>query len=74
MLRFKHLSEGFGQVYLLYALARKYPHAEREWCWQYVFPSAHRSIDPRHESIETTQIYTHVMRRPGIGVRSPLDL
>ncbi len=26
-----------------------------------------------HASVETTQIYTHVMQRPGIGVRSPLD-
>jgi integron integrase len=26
-----------------------------------------------HKSVETTQIYTHVMQRPGIGVRSPLD-
>ena len=26
-----------------------------------------------HESVETTQIYTHVMQRPGLGVRSPLD-
>ncbi|MEO6568413.1 MAG: integron integrase [Opitutaceae bacterium] len=26
-----------------------------------------------HESVETTQIYTHVMQKPGIGVRSPLD-
>lgn len=26
-----------------------------------------------HNSVETTQIYTHVMRRPGIGVVSPLD-
>lgn len=27
-----------------------------------------------HESVETTQIYTHVMQKPGVGVRSPLDL
>ena len=27
-----------------------------------------------HRSVETTQIYTHVMQRPGLGVRSPLDL
>lgn len=26
-----------------------------------------------HSKIETTQIYLHVMKRPGIGVRSPLD-
>lgn len=26
-----------------------------------------------HSKIETTQIYLHVMRRPGLGVRSPLD-
>jgi site-specific recombinase XerD len=26
-----------------------------------------------HSSVETTQIYTHVMQTPGIGVRSPLD-
>ena len=26
-----------------------------------------------HSSVETTQIYTHVMAKPGIGVRRPLD-
>ena len=26
-----------------------------------------------HQSVETTQIYTHVMQKPGVGVRSPLD-
>ena len=26
-----------------------------------------------HDSFETTQIYTHVMQKPGLGVRSPLD-
>ena len=28
-------------------LARKYPSAEREWCWQWVFPSSRLSVDPR---------------------------
>jgi integron integrase len=126
------LREGLGSVYLPYALARKYPSASREWCWQYVFPARHRSIDPRggreqrhhiaetalqkavrravreagvakpgschtfrhsfathllesgydirtvqellgHASVETTQIYTHVLNKGGRGVRSPLD-
>jgi integron integrase len=26
-----------------------------------------------HNSVQTTQIYTHVMQRPGLGVKSPLD-
>jgi integrase len=40
------LRAGFGEVYLPYALERKYPNAGREWGWQYVFPSGRRSIDP----------------------------
>ena len=41
------LAEGYGEVELPYALARKYPNAAREWGWQYVFPAAKRSVDPR---------------------------
>lgn len=41
------VAAGYGEVYLPYALARKYPNAPAEWGWQYVFPAAHRSIDPR---------------------------
>ncbi|BAU49501.1 integrase [Sulfurifustis variabilis] len=40
------LKEGSGRVYLPHALDKKYPNADREWGWQYVFPSAKRSIDP----------------------------
>lgn len=40
------LAAGFGEVYLPYALAQKYPNAPREWGWQYVFPASRRSIDP----------------------------
>jgi site-specific recombinase XerD len=41
------LEQGFGRVYLPNALAAKYPNADREWGWQYVFPSSRRSCDPR---------------------------
>jgi len=43
----KDLAEGYGAVYLPYALERKYPNANREWGWQYVFPAKSRSADPR---------------------------
>ncbi len=43
----QELAKGLGDVYLPFALARKYPAAGREWCWQYVFPAVKRSIDPR---------------------------
>jgi integron integrase len=32
------LSRGFGGVFLPEAITRKYPGAERDWGWQYVFP------------------------------------
>ena len=41
------LAEGFGEVYLPYALETKYPNANKSWIWQYVFPSGKRSVDPR---------------------------
>lgn len=43
----KDLAEGFGEVYLPYALAKKYPNAPRSPTWQYVFPAINRAEDPR---------------------------
>lgn len=38
---------GVAGVSLPFALAQKYPNAAREWGWQWVFPSARISVDPR---------------------------
>jgi integron integrase len=45
------VADGYGEVHLPYALARKYPNAGKSWGWQYVFPSATLSTDPRTGAI-----------------------
>jgi len=39
----RDLADGFADVYLPYALARKYPKAGKDWKWQYVFPAEYPS-------------------------------
>ncbi len=41
------LQNGLGKVWLPFALERKYPNAQTEWAWQFVFPSKSLSKDPR---------------------------
>ena len=57
------LAEGYGAVYLPYALSKKYPHAEREWAWQYVFPSARLSVDPRSGETRRHHIQDQAIQR-----------
>jgi len=70
----RDVSEGFGHVYLPYALARKYRNADREFGWQYVFPAQQRTVDPRsgreqrHHIVETVlqKAVKQAIRKAGV--------
>lgn len=49
-------AQGGGEVYLPFALDRKYPEAAREWKWQYVFPATSLSRDPRSDAVRRHHI------------------
>jgi integron integrase len=57
------LREGFGHVVLPFALERKYPNANREWAWQYVFPSAKQSRDPRSGVVRRHHLNESIVQR-----------
>ena len=59
----KDLAEGYGSVYLPCALAKKYPNAAKEWCWQYMFPSRKRSVDPRSGVTGRHHVFESVMQK-----------
>jgi len=69
------LQAGLGRVFLPDALARKYPNANREWGWQWVFPASRICTDQRfgepqryhiHESVLQKAIHA-AARRAGIS-------
>lgn len=70
----RDLDDGYGEVYMPYALAKKYPSGAKQWEWQYVFPSSQRSEDPRdgkekrHHFNERAmqRKITHVAREAGL--------
>jgi integron integrase len=57
----RDLREGAGRVVLPDALVRKYPNADREWPWQWVFPATSRYFDreagcPRRHHLHETVV------------------
>jgi integron integrase len=59
----RDLEEGYGEVEVPFAIARKYPRAPRDWGWQYVFPSIKRSADPRTGVIRRHHVFDSVLPR-----------
>jgi integron integrase len=59
----RDLKAGHGAVWLPDALARKYPHAAREWLWQYVFPATQRGFDSRRNEVRRHHLHESAVQR-----------
>ena len=57
------LTQGYGEVYMPYALARKYPNAATEWNWQYMFPARNPATDPRSGKIRRHHVDPSVINK-----------
>ncbi|ASC72401.1 Integrase/recombinase [Halomicronema hongdechloris C2206] len=57
------LAQGYGSVYLPFALEHKYPHADCEWIWQFVFPAERFSKDPRSGIVHRHHLHESGLQR-----------
>ncbi|MGH9891347.1 MAG: integron integrase, partial [bacterium] len=57
------VAAGLGRVQLPNALARKYPNADREWGWQWVFPASKICTDPRFGPPQRYHLHESVPQR-----------
>src|SRR5207244_13517962 len=59
----RDIAGGEGRVYLPEALARKFRNANREWAWQYVFPAASLSRDPRTNAYRRHHVHENSLQK-----------
>ncbi|HKD01179.1 MAG TPA: integron integrase [Terriglobales bacterium] len=57
------LQKGYGDVYLPYALERKYRSAPKVFLWQYLFPADKLSVDPRSGKIRRHHVSEQRVQR-----------
>ena len=59
----KDVADGYGSVYLPYALERKYPNAKNETKWQYLFPMRNVAKDPRSGVVRRHHVHEKTLGR-----------
>jgi integron integrase len=59
----RDLEDGYGEVYMPYALARKYPSAARELGWQFLFPATGIGRDPRSNVMRRHHVHDTTLRK-----------
>ena len=63
VLHSQDLEAGYGSVYLPNALEKKYPSSAQDWGWQYVFPTAGLSTDPRSGNVRRHHVQDQTFQR-----------
>lgn len=59
----KDREDGYGSVYMPYALEKKYPNAKFETKWQFLFPMRNVAKDPRSDVIRRHHIHEKTLGR-----------
>jgi len=59
----KDIFDGYGTVYMPFALEKKYPKSKNETKWQFLFPMNNVSKDPRSETIRRHHIHPKTLGR-----------
>lgn len=59
----RDLESGFGAAYMPPVLSRKYSSAAHEYAWQYVFPAAKRSTDPKNGEVHRSHVHERVLQK-----------
>lgn len=59
----KDLLDGYGTVYMPYALEKKYPQSKSETKWQFLFPVSKVSKDPRSEIVRHHHLHPQTLGR-----------
>ncbi len=57
------MKNGYGSVYIPYALSKKYPNAKFETKWQYLFPMKSLSKDPRTKEVRRHHLHPQTVGR-----------
>jgi integron integrase len=55
------LENGYGSVFLPFALERKYPNADKQFAWQFLFPAHKISKDPRSNILRRHHLHDSVL-------------
>jgi len=68
------LENGFGSVYMPAELVKKYGKSDKQWVWQYVFPSHKLSVDPKSKIIRRHHLHESTLQKAVRNTARKVDI